>query len=217
MHATEVAAYLQANPDFFTQYADLLAEIVVPHPHAGHAIALSERQLISLRDRNQRLGRKFAELIQFGEQNDLISERIHQFSLALFNAIDGDDLLATIGYHLRQHFLIKCYALRLWDTNIQSCRVEFNEVTPELKALAANLTVPYCGSEVNPEVSACLGEAADECASFALVALQHPSLSGLLMLASEDEQRFYPQMGTLYLERLGELCSAAIARQFAMA
>ena len=34
---------------------------------------------------------------------------------------------------------------------------------------------------------------------------------GLLALASEDAQRFYPEMGTLYLKRLGELVAAAIA------
>ena len=35
---------------------------------------------------------------------------------------------------------------------------------------------------------------------------------GLLALASEDPQRFYPDMGTLYLKRLGEIVSAALAR-----
>jgi uncharacterized protein YigA (DUF484 family) len=32
----------------------------------------------------------------------------------------------------------------------------------------------------------------------------------LLLLASEDPQRFYSGMGTLFLERLGELISAAL-------
>jgi uncharacterized protein YigA (DUF484 family) len=34
----------------------------------------------------------------------------------------------------------------------------------------------------------------------------------LLALASEDPQRFYPEMGTLYLKRLGELVGAAVGR-----
>jgi uncharacterized protein YigA (DUF484 family) len=34
--------------------------------------------------------------------------------------------------------------------------------------------------------------------------------SGLLLLASEDPQRFYSGMGTLFLERLGELISAVL-------
>jgi uncharacterized protein YigA (DUF484 family) len=35
---------------------------------------------------------------------------------------------------------------------------------------------------------------------------------GLLVLASADVERFYPDMGTLYLQRLSELVSAAILR-----
>ena len=37
-------------------------------------------------------------------------------------------------------------------------------------------------------------------------------LQNLLALASEDPQRFYPEMGTLYLRRLGEIAAAALER-----
>jgi uncharacterized protein YigA (DUF484 family) len=33
-----------------------------------------------------------------------------------------------------------------------------------------------------------------------------------MVLASEGAERFYPEMGTLYLQRLGDITSAAIAR-----
>jgi uncharacterized protein YigA (DUF484 family) len=32
------------------------------------------------------------------------------------------------------------------------------------------------------------------------------------VLASEDAKRFYPEMGTLYLDRLGQLIGAALTR-----
>jgi uncharacterized protein YigA (DUF484 family) len=31
---------------------------------------------------------------------------------------------------------------------------------------------------------------------------------GMLALGSEDAQRFVPEMGTVYLRRIGELCAA---------
>ena len=37
---------------------------------------------------------------------------------------------------------------------------------------------------------------------------------GLLVLASEDPARFYADMGTVYVRRLGELTSASLARFF---
>jgi len=48
--------------------------------------------------------------------------------------------------------------------------------------------------------------------SFAYVPLRGGRTLGLLALASEDPQRFYPEMGTLYVKRLGEVASAAISR-----
>jgi uncharacterized protein YigA (DUF484 family) len=50
--------------------------------------------------------------------------------------------------------------------------------------------------------------------SLALVPLgpqgQMSASFGLLALGSEDPQRFYPEMGTLYLRRIGELCAAGV-------
>jgi len=48
--------------------------------------------------------------------------------------------------------------------------------------------------------------------SFAYITLRNDKAFGLLALASEDPQRFYPGMGTLYLKRLGELISTSLVR-----
>ena len=37
--AEDVAEYLKSNPAFFEQYAELLAQIFVTHPHGGHAVS----------------------------------------------------------------------------------------------------------------------------------------------------------------------------------
>ena len=65
--AEDVAEYLKTNPAFFEQYADLLAQIYVPHPHGGRAVSLAERQMLTLRDKNRQTESKLAELIAFGE------------------------------------------------------------------------------------------------------------------------------------------------------
>ena len=51
MDAKDVAEYLKQHPKFFEDYADVLAEIFVPHPHGGHAIPIAERQILTLRER----------------------------------------------------------------------------------------------------------------------------------------------------------------------
>ena len=52
MDAAAVADFLKNNPQFFEEYADVVAEIFVPHPHGGHAIPIAERQILTLRDKN---------------------------------------------------------------------------------------------------------------------------------------------------------------------
>ncbi len=81
MFPEEIADYLKNNPSFFEQYADLMAQIFVPHPHGGRAVSLAERQMLTLREKNRTTEDKLAELIAFGEENDAISEKVHRLAV----------------------------------------------------------------------------------------------------------------------------------------
>jgi uncharacterized protein YigA (DUF484 family) len=45
-----------------------------------------------------------------------------------------------------------------------------------------------------------------------MTALEIGTPVGLLVMASDDEKRFYPEMGTVFVKRIGELTSAALTR-----
>ena len=92
MKADDVARYLRENPGFFESYADMLAEITVPHPHGGRAIPLSDRQMLSLREKSKALESRLTELLQIGEENDAIGEKMHRLSLALLSAPDLQEI-----------------------------------------------------------------------------------------------------------------------------
>ena len=78
---------------------------------------------------------------------------------------------------------------------------------------AETLGQPYCGSTSGFETSSWFGEASRQIRSQALIAMRNGGGTiGMIALGSEDAQRFYAGMGTLYLERLGEMASAALAR-----
>jgi uncharacterized protein YigA (DUF484 family) len=80
---------------------------------------------------------------------------------------------------------------------------------------ADKLAAPYCGPVVPPDVvEELFGDAAPHLKSFSLIALRHERTLGLLALASEDAQRFYPEMGTVFLGRIGEMISTALVRHF---
>ncbi len=72
--------------------------------------------------------------------------------------------------------------------------------------------MPYCGHRSGIDIDAWFGETNAPLKSYAVIALRGEHAFGLLAMASEDEQRFYPEMGTLYLKRIGELASVALLR-----
>ena len=210
MKADEIARYLRENPVFFEKYADMLAEIYIPHPHGGRAIPLSDRQVLTLRDKNRALESRLAELLQIAEENDAIGDKMHRLSLALLSAPDLQSLLAALYLHLREDFAVPHAALRLWGSSGDGA--EFRPVSDELKRYAVSLPQPFCGPSGNAEAAAWFGDGASHVRSVAHVALREKDCFGMLALGSEDVLRFYPEMGTLYLTRLGELTGAALVR-----
>ena len=75
-----------------------------------------------------------------------------------------------------------------------------------------SLSGAYCIGHPMFDTAAWFGEDGARLRSFAYVALKGSDGHGLLALASEDPQRFYPEMGTLYLKRLAETVVAAVQR-----
>jgi uncharacterized protein YigA (DUF484 family) len=214
MKSEEVAQYLQDNPRFFEDHADLMSRLVIPHPHGGRTISITERQMLSLRDKNKQLEGKMDELLQFGEENDTISEKMHRLGVAMIAAATFQSVLHTLNFHLRDDFSIPNVALRLWDRPENADELpEFAEVSEELQVFAETLSQPYCGSTSGFETSSWFGDSSKHVRSQALIAMRNGGGTiGMIALGSEDAKRFYAGMGTLYLERLGEMASAALAR-----
>ena len=214
MKSDEVAQYLQDNPQFFEDYADLMSRVVIPHPHGGRTISITERQMVSLRDKNRQLEAKLGELLQFGEENDVISEKMHRLGVAVIAAGTFQSVIHTLNFHLRDDFAIPHFALRLWSRPENTSELpEFAGVSQELQTFSETLNHPYCGSTAGFETASWFGAAAPHVRSQGLIALRNGGGTiGMIALGSEDPQRFYSGMGTLYLERLGEMASAALAR-----
>lgn len=212
MRSDQIATYLQEHPDFFEEYADLLSTIHIPHPYGGRAIPISERQILSLREKNRALESKLKELIEFGQENDAIGERLHRLSVALLEARLVDSVLRCVYFNLREDFAIPHVALRLWPSNPRHGSPEFEPASEESRRFAQSLSGPYCVGHAMFDTGSWFGEDGDRLRSFAYVALKSRVPVGLLVLASEEPKRFYPEMGTLYVRRLGDIVGAALKR-----
>jgi len=210
MNADDIARYLRTHPQFFDQHPELLEAIAVPHPYGGRAIPLAERQTVALRDKNKALEGKLGELLQFGEENDAISEKVHRLSVALAGARDFPALAASIYFHLREDFAVPHVALRVWGKSVPADFDEAQPIDDAQRNHAAAMGGPQCGAAAGNAFTPWFRDAREHVRSVALVPLGQTTVFGLLALGSEDLKRFFPEMGTLYLRRIGELCAAAV-------
>jgi len=212
MNAEDVATYLKSHPEFFEQYAEMIADIHIPHPHSGRSIPISERQMVSLRSKNKSLDARLNDLIQIGVDNDVIGQKMHRMSLHCVLSKELAALIKGVEGLLKEDFAVPHVALRLWRGQGLELPV-FEEVSLQIRALAAQLQSPQCSNTPDVETGTLFEAAGVRLKSFAFIPLRDGTESfGILAMGSEDERRFYPEMGTLYLTRLGELLSGALLR-----
>jgi uncharacterized protein len=211
MKAEDIAVFLRSHPQFFDQHPELLESIHVPHPYGGRAIPLAERQTVALREKVKVVEGRLAELIHFGTENDAISEKVHRLSVALVGARDFPALVQSLYFHLREDFAVPHVALRVWGKSVPVDFEEAGAVEEAQRRHAESMGTPQCGPAAANLFVPWFRNAAEHLRSVALVPLGESAVFGLLALGSEDPQRFYPEMGTLYLRRIGELCAAGVS------
>src|SRR5512143_3002579 len=188
MQPEHIAEFLTRHPNFFNDFPTLLAELHIPHPHGTHAVSTSERQLIAMRDKVRMLENKLAELIQFGEENDAISDKLHALTLALLAAATPQDLVAARALHLREGFAVPHHALRAWNLAADSVPGLSDPVTQAARDSAAAMAQPACGALAVKDASGWFGEVSPHLRTFACIPLRPAAAAaplGLLVLASE--------------------------------
>ena len=225
-----VARYLAQNPDYFLNHPEALAELTLRHHASGEVTSLIERQVQVLRVKNEQLTRQLHELLSHARENDALSERQHQFALAMLDSGALDDTLSTARDILRQQFKLDAVVILLkGDKEVLRGRPECAEpgdrrldgIVQKFTASGQDSAIParsqagkpLCGIKHDSDtLSYLFGSQAQDIRSTALVLLASKDTTGVLCLGSSDPQRFHPQMGTLYLSKFGELLMSAISR-----
>lgn len=162
MNDREVAEYLLANPEFFSQHAELLAAIRLANPHGKAAVSLQERQMDMLREKNKLLERRLAELLRYGHENDSISAKFNRWTARVIAERDAHALPRTVAHGLMEVFDVPQAVLRLWDVADTYRNAEFaRQVGEEVRLFANGLDAPYCGANTGFEAAQWLS--AGEC------------------------------------------------------
>lgn len=207
-----IAAYLRDNPDFFDRHPKLLEDLVIPHS-CGGAVSLVEYQVSVLRDQVHEMRRRMQSLADNARDNETLSRRLHQLTLALVECTRLDEVLSNLYQAMCDDFKADFVAVRLFaDPAAERDRGlgEFlgkESLDRDLFSQVLASAKPVCGHFKHTQLEFLFPEHAGEIGSGALLPLGLNAPFGLLAIGSHDPHRFHPGMGTIFLRQLGEIVS----------
>ena len=203
--AEQVAAYLLENPDFFTQFPQIVEKISIPHSHKG-SVSLVELQSEQLRKKVRSLSHKLNQLIFIAKQNEAIYR-----------------IYADLNMRI-----LKC-------TNLSDLTFILEEVIQENLQLASVTLKPFKGAHALPEIQRRLfiekrfktqqfffGRLSDherkllfadqEANSVALLLIGDLGELGILAIGSKDPGHFNPSMDTLLITQLQQFLGVLLPK-----
>ncbi len=198
-----VAEWLEENAGFLARHPRLLAQIDIPH-ESGTA-SLIERQVQILRSENSALERRLRHLSGVAGENERLMRRLHGLSLRLVAARSRSELFGLLDSGLRDEFHADAVRILLGDearsgedlagvTDLPSPRPDWLS-----ELLTGGKTI--CGRLTRDKREAVFGEEGASISSAALIPIDGRAL---LAIGANSDDRFHPDMGTLFLDLLGQ-------------
>ena len=213
-----VAAYLRKHPDFLDDFPDILEELQLNH-NSGVASSLIERQVEQLRQKNQELDRQLNRLIHVASENEDLMSRLHQLTLELMSIDSRKEFFTQLGNSLLNDFNADILQICLFDKTVASEAGE--DVTyiqaddPAMEQFRSHLEKDHtvCGRLNESKLEFLFGTKARWVQSTALVPLGEKGDNGMMAIGSSDPARFYPGMGTLFLDLLANVISSSLVKR----
>ena len=184
----------------------------MPNPHGGRRSRSPIARSSRCARRRKRSRAKLAELIQFGEENDVISEKVHRLVRRDALRAHALDRAPRALLQPARGFRRPACGHAAVARDGRYARIRRRERRAARRSPPAS-TRRFAGRTRTSRPPAGSARPRRDIRSVAFIPLRELDQTfGLLALASEDSLRFYPEMGTLYLKRIGEMVSAALLR-----
>lgn len=214
----EVVDFLHKQPDFFKRHPDALAQLTVTHD-SGSAASLIERQVDVLRTNNRQLQARLNELIDMARGNEQRVTQVNHLAQALIAATDVAELVQALVDCVKQEMSVDAVFIGLRGL-AETAGDGDAIVHPLAEDTPADHAVtdvfrrgkPICGALSAQQAKTLFGGGTSPLASAAMVPLGTDGVHGALVLASTDSDYFVANMGTLFLDLMGELVTTGLRR-----
>jgi len=213
--AEQVLAYLSRHRDFFLRHESILAELELPH-RAGAAVSLVERQVTLLRERNIESRQRLTRLLETARENDELFTKTRRLILALLEADSLERLAQVLVLGLRREFDVEHARLLLiedapghWQHGGEriaraSAEAALNGIMRQDKPVSGPL---------RPQARETLfGAQGDNVLSSVVVTVAHAHPIAIVALGSSDARRFHGEMGTMFMELIGDVLQRLLPR-----
>ena len=208
-----VAKYLRQNPDFLEREPALLKHLELSHA-SGPAVSLIERQVQYLRGQNENLEQQLNQLIQIAADNEKLMTRLHMLTLELMSIGDLPTFFDRLSEALLSEFSADILNITLFDLKIEAGPktpiFHVNREDPEVQQFQDHFDkgASVCGRLNRNKRDFLFASRAQWVQSTAWVPMGN---DGMLAIGSSDPARFYPGMGTLFLDLLSEVVTSRLA------
>lgn len=212
-----VAGYLRKYPDFLQKNPDVLEIVQIGHD-SGAAVSLIERQVEQLRASNEELNRQLNRLMRVASENEQLMSRLHRLTLELLTIDSRQAFFSHLGDTLLNDFKADILQIYLFDPATAAEAGEYvtsvDSDDPALEPFRGQLEKcsTVCGRLSESKLGFLFGGKARWVQSTALVPLGEQGADGMMAIGSSDPARFYPGMGTLFLDLLANVISTRLAR-----
>ncbi|MEW6445240.1 MAG: DUF484 family protein [Pseudomonadota bacterium] len=215
MTPDQIARYLSEHSDFFIDHEALLLSMKLPHTAAG-AVSLVERQAAMLRERLQGLEHTLHALNDQARANESLARRMHRLALALIATDSPCEVVEAARTRLCTDFDLVAALIALEEGHplTAPCIDAPRETAWTALFERDKPHIPRVQAELRELL---LAHGLPETASVAAIPLRGEGFRGALLLVKREPQGFRPDMGTLFLEQIGDLLTTALARRDATA
>lgn len=211
-----VVDYLHQNPRFLLDHPEILEKLELSH-NSGVATSLIERQVEALRASNEDLNLQLKRLVKVAADNEQLMARLHQLTIALMQVESNTAFFTELGNALLNDFDADILQFCLFNDDIARdagddvvfVSRDDDALEPFLTHLDKNQSV--CGRLSESKMVFLFGSKARWIQSTALVPLGEGGEFGMMAIGSSDPSRFFPGMGTLFLDLLAQVIAARLA------
>lgn len=213
--AAQVSDFLKANPDFFINQDELLADITLPH-ESGKAISLLERQVSILRERSMESRHTLNKLIENARYNDQLFSVTRNLILTLLGETGIADIARITEVNLATQPGIDACCVILFDGPLYSDnaggRVENkNNIASQFPDFF-NGARTHCMNINKNQAAYLFPHESRQIRSVALCPIGKNPGHGVLVIGNQARDYFNASLDTLFLDFIGEVLDSLLQR-----